>query len=147
MLFALVCVVVIYLLSHQLSQDESNNRISLRRDRNWRAYSTMNNTTVVSNATGTETTTEIDIPDMDIGFNIYYYGLLFSLTLINIPANILVITTILRHRQLRQPANYFLASLAVSDLVMGCVCPVYNLSHLEIPAISGSLGKYSVAHY
>lgn len=101
----------------------------------------MNNTTVVSNATGTGTTTEID---MDIGFNIYYYGLLFSLTLINIPANILVITTILRHRQLRQPANYFLASLAVSDLVMGCVCPVYNLSHLEIPAISGSLGKYSV---
>lgn len=94
----------------------------------------MNNSTEVANVTQI-------IKEPDVVFNIYYYGLFFTLTLINIPGNILVVTTVLRHRQLRQPANYFLVSLAFSDLLMGCLYPVYNISHLDIPSVSGTLGE------
>lgn len=77
----------------------------------------------------------------DIYFNVYYYGSVFALSCISIVGNILVITTISRHRILRNPENYFLVSLAFSDLLMGCVYPVYNISHLEIAAVLGTLGK------
>lgn len=98
----------------------------------------MNNSTEVTNTTAASI-------EKDVLFNLYYYGLFFTLTLINIPGNILVVTTILRHRQLRHPANYFLVSLAFSDLLMGFLYPVYNVSHLEeIPAVSGALGKFNI---
>lgn len=82
----------------------------------------------------------LDLED-DLYFVIYYYGFFFSLSLINIPGNCLVIVTILKHRCLRHPNNYFLVSLAVSDLLIGFVYPIYNISHLEIPQVRGPLGK------
>ena len=76
-------------------------------------------------------------------FYIYYYGLFIIIACINIPGNILVISTVVRHAVLRQPCNYYIVSLAVSDLLIGFVYPLYNISHLEsVPDISGPLGKY-----
>lgn len=82
----------------------------------------------------------LDLED-DLYFIIYYYGFFLSLSFINIPGNILVIVTILKHRRLRIPNNYFLVSLAVSDLLIGFVYPIYNISHLEVSWIKGPLGE------
>lgn len=88
-------------------------------------------------------TTEHDPAEYDVAFFVYYYGIFFILTCINIPGNLIVITTVLKHQQLRQPCNYCIASLAVSDFLIGIVYPVYNISHLEeVPNLSKNLGQY-----
>lgn len=82
--------------------------------------------------------------DRDIYFNVFYCGILALLTLINIPGNMLVITTILRHEHLRQPGNYLLVSLAFSDLLMGCVYPIYNTSHMDDTVRLAGFGEYKL---
>lgn len=78
----------------------------------------------------------------DIGFLVYYLGILFVIMCVNIPGNCLVISTVLRHDTLRQPCNYYIVSLAVTDLLIGIVYPIYNISHLSSMApISDALGK------
>ena len=51
------------------------------------------------------------------------------------------IRAVVRHPQLRQPANYFIVSLACSDLVLSLIYPVYNLAHLELQEIQDVLGE------
>ncbi len=77
----------------------------------------------------------------DVGFLTYYYGLFIVITLVNIPGNIIVIVTVLRHEHLRQPCNYYISSLAVSDLLRAFVYPVYNISHIGVATISDPLGE------
>lgn len=78
----------------------------------------------------------------DTLFYAYYYGIFVILTVINIPGNLMVICTILRHNSLRQPANFFMVSLAVSDLLLAVMYPLYNISHLEhVPSIYRPLGE------
>ena len=50
-----------------------------------------------------------------------------------------------RHKQLRQPGNYFIVSLACSDLVLSLIYPVYNLAHLELQQIQDVLGTCDTA--
>ena len=77
----------------------------------------------------------------DIIFYVYYYGFLLLLSLINMVGNGMIIHCVLRHRRLRVPGNYFIVSLACSDLILGIVYPIYNVSHMELGAIQRTLGK------
>jgi muscarinic acetylcholine receptor M2 len=76
-------------------------------------------------------------------FYMYYLGLLGLLTLVNVIGNSVVISSILRHRQLRVPGNYFLFSIACSDLMLGLLYPIYNVSHIDLPHIQRVLGKFT----
>ncbi|KAL5005700.1 hypothetical protein ScPMuIL_016858 [Solemya velum] len=80
--------------------------------------------------------------DDETGFAVYYYGLYFPMFLINVIGNPIVICTILRHERLRKPTNYFLVSLATSDLLIGILYPIYSLGHL--PALYGILGHWTL---
>ncbi|KAJ8315356.1 hypothetical protein KUTeg_007506 [Tegillarca granosa] len=78
--------------------------------------------------------------EQTIGYIIYYYGIFCVIFVVNICGNTLVICTMLRHRALRQPCNYILLSLAVSDIFIGVIYPLYNVSHLDtVPGISRPL--------
>ncbi|XP_064594380.1 octopamine receptor beta-1R-like [Liolophura sinensis] len=79
-----------------------------------------------------------------VGFLVYYLGFLFTITVINVIGNILVISTFVRHPKLQQPCNYFITSLAVSDLFAGIVYTLYNLAHLESIGLRESLGGWTV---
>lgn len=83
----------------------------------------------------------------DIAFYIYYFGLITALTLVNLCGNTAVILSILRHRQLRSPANYCLFSIACSDLSLGIIYPIYNVSHVDQPEIKRILGMIVRWHY
>lgn len=81
-------------------------------------------------------------PDPGTVFYVYYYGMFSIIACINIPGNILVIRTVMKTPNLRQPCNFYIVSLAVTDLLIGFIYPVYNISHLEhVPEISRPLGK------
>lgn len=81
-------------------------------------------------------------PEPGTLFYVYYYGMFSIIASINIPGNILVIRTVMRTPNLRQPCNFYIVSLAVTDLLIGFIYPVYNISHLEhVPEISRPLGK------
>ena len=79
-------------------------------------------------------------PD-DIIFYTINIGLICLISTINIIGNTLVIQGVLRHRTLNTPENYFILSLACSDLVMGIIYPFYNVSHMEIAGVLEVLGK------
>ena len=51
------------------------------------------------------------------------------------------IRAVVRHPQLRQPGNYFIVSLACSDLVLSLIYPVYNIGDLDLPQIQDVLGE------
>jgi len=51
------------------------------------------------------------------------------------------VRVVVRHPQLRQPGNYFIVSLACSDLLLSFIYPVYNLAHLEMQQIQDVLGQ------
>ncbi|XP_061169537.1 melanocortin receptor 5-like [Saccostrea echinata] len=81
-------------------------------------------------------------------FYVYYYGMFLIIACVNIPGNILVIRTVLKTPNLRQPCNFYIVSLAVTDLLIGFVYPVYNVSHLEhVPEISRPLGQWNVCRF
>jgi hypothetical protein len=101
------------------------------------------NATSILNATN-NMTLPWEITSHDVIFFVYYYGIFIALTCINIPGNLLVLSTVLKHYQLRQPCNYYIASSAFSDFLIRIVYPIYNISHLEhAPEISRTLGEYN----
>lgn len=80
--------------------------------------------------------------EQSVGYILYYYGIFCVIFVVNICGNFLVICTVVRHRTLRQPCNYILLSLAISDVFIGIIYPLYNISHLDtVPGISQPLGK------
>lgn len=79
----------------------------------------------------------------DVGFYIYYFGIMGLLTCVNIPGNILVMTTILRHRDLRINSNYLLVNQAAADLLYGVLYPVYNFAQMTIvPSVVEAFGLW-----
>lgn len=81
----------------------------------------------------------------DLGFYVYYYGIMGILMCVNIPGNILVMTTILRHRELRLCRNYLLVNQAIADILYGVLYPIYNLAQFTIvPALVEGFGMYDV---
>lgn len=61
----------------------------------------------------------------------YYFFTVFGLiTIIAVFGNIIVITTVCRHAQLRIPGNYFVVSLAISDLSFAIFYPLYNVGQI-----------------
>lgn len=85
-----------------------------------------------------------NITTADIVFFTYYYGTFILIACVNVTGNILVITTVGRYEKLRQPMNYLIASLAVSDLFIVIIYPVYNVAHIKIYYIQNALGKPTV---
>ena len=53
-------------------------------------------------------------------------------------------TSSCNYRGLRTPSNYFIFSLALSDLLLGLVYPVYTLGHVNLPQIKASLGEWFI---
>lgn len=94
------------------------------------------NSTKCANVTNT-------ITEADAFLNVFYYELFFTLTLIDIRANILVVTTVLRHAQLLQPANFFLVSLAFSDLLMECLYLVLTGAYIVDIALNKPIKETS----
>ena len=70
----------------------------------------------------------------DVVFYCYYYGVFLVIALVNFCGNGLILVSA-RRRNLRTPENYFIFSLATSDLIHGMVYICYNVSHMEIPAV------------
>ena len=93
----------------------------------------------------TETTEKASMPpptSEDIIFYTINIGLICLISAVNIIGNTLVIQSVLRYRTLNTPGNYFILSLACSDLVMGIIYPFYNVSHMEISNVLDVLGKF-----
>ena len=74
------------------------------------------------------------VKSIDIGFYCYYYGIFFVITLVNLCGNSLILVSA-RRKNLRIPENYFIFSLAVSDILYGVTFTLYNIVHMDIPAV------------
>ncbi|KAK7492970.1 hypothetical protein BaRGS_00015700 [Batillaria attramentaria] len=92
----------------------------------------------VHNSSGTK------LERLDPALMTYYYGTISVLTVVNFVGNSIVLMTFYRHRDMRTPSNSFLCSLALSDMLAGLIYPVYNVSHVEKPAIKHTLGQWWV---
>ncbi|OWF53320.1 Dopamine D2-like receptor [Mizuhopecten yessoensis] len=68
--------------------------------------------------------------ETSFGYLVFYMSVFFFVTLITVGGNCIIIVTVLRHRDLQQPCNYMIASLAASDLIFGLIYPIYNIGHI-----------------
>ena len=116
-----------------------------------RVYSALHSTTptpALPNTTFVDNLTDIN-NDIDsfsqsdyVFYGVYLSGI-FILSSISIIGNGLVINAMLKHRQLRVPGNYFILSLACSDMLLGIVYPIYNVSHIDAKEIHDTIGKWA----
>ena len=102
-------------------------------------HMTENNFSFASNEDSTN-----DYEPSDIAFFVYYYGGLLVLSTIGIVGNSMVIVGITRHRSLRTPNNYFILSLALSDLLLAILYPIYDVTHLDDDYANELLGNHSL---
>ena len=79
-------------------------------------------------------------------FYLYYYSLMFIITLVSIVGNSFILIVYARHQKLRSPSNHSIATLAFADLSSTILYSLYNISHMEIPEIQMELGKYIFLH-
>ena len=92
-------------------------------------HPTEENNTILTNRNDTGVNTY-----QDVVFYCYYYGIFVVIALVNLCGNSLILVSA-RRRNLRTPENYFIFSLATSDLIHGLGYICYNVSHMEIPAV------------
>ncbi|XP_060076098.1 adrenocorticotropic hormone receptor-like [Ylistrum balloti] len=87
---------------------------------------------------------ENPLGEANFEYFVFYVTIFLILTLIIVGGNCVIIVTVLRHRDLQQPCNYMIASLAVSDLLFGIFYPIYNLGHLRDSSITRFLAQRTV---
>ena len=78
---------------------------------------------------------------LDIAYYCYYYGIFLLITLVNFCGNSLILVSA-RRRNLRTPENYFIFSLAVSDILYGMVYTLYNIGKMEVQAVKVITSKW-----
>ena len=83
---------------------------------------------------------------IDIGFYCYYYGTFFAITLVNLCGNSLILVSA-RRRNIRTPENYFIFSLAVSDILYGVTYTLYNINHMDFHAVKIMTSKHLRSFY
>ena len=71
----------------------------------------------------------MNVTEESDAFYAYFYGLFTVIACVNIPGNLLIITTILRHERLKEHCNYYLVNQAVVDILLGIFYPLYNFAH------------------
>lgn len=76
----------------------------------------------------------------DIVFAVYYGGGIFLISIICLIGNILIIRAILTSKKLKGAHNWFVLSLAFSDILQGLTIPFYTLGHSVKVPIFTSLG-------
>ncbi len=94
-----------------------------------------------------ESCNETDPPNYNLTkddwmFYVYYYALLIGITTVNLLGNTMIIIAVIRHKRLRSSNNYFIISLAISDIVLGIAYTLYNSSHMRIQGLYDNLGMY-----
>lgn len=82
--------------------------------------------------------------DTDVAFLCYRYIGLGIVALAAIVGNILISSTIIRHRHLRTAENMFYLALSVTDLTAAVFYPLYNLNHAGLQQVNSVLGKWPV---
>ena len=75
----------------------------------------------------------------------YYFTGLVTICVICFIGNGLVVHAILYYDYLRQVHNWFVLSLAVSDMIQGVTMPVYTLGHSSKLTIMQGLGEFVCA--
>ncbi len=65
-----------------------------------------------------------------VAYPAFYLLFMSIIAAVTIVGNTLVIVVFLKRAEVRVPANYFIISLAFSDLIQGVTFHCYNLSHL-----------------
>ncbi len=73
----------------------------------------------------------------------FYFTSVSAVALVSIVGNLIVIIVMLRTKRLRIPTNYFMISLAVSDLMIGVTYPLYNFGHLPGFVLTEVFGEYA----
>ena len=86
--------------------------------------------------------TDNDLTSEDIAFAVYVGTVLSVICLICFIGNGLIIHGILYYPSLRQVHNWFVLSLAVSDIMQGLTMPFYFLNHATSIQMKDEFGKY-----
>jgi len=79
--------------------------------------------------------------DINQGFLIFYVCVVIVISVAIVIGNAIVIVTLLRNEQLKQPCNYFIVSLSLSDLLFGLFFPAYNAGQWSENIYTKFLGK------
>ncbi len=87
---------------------------------------------------GTDTATRDDT------YERFYFTSISAVALVFIVGNLIVIIVMLRTERLRTPTNYFMISLAVSDLTQGVVYPLYNFGYIPGFVLAKVFGEYAI---
>ncbi len=80
----------------------------------------------------------------DHTFEEFYFTSVSVVALVSIVGNLIVIIVMLSTERLRTPTNYFMISLAVSDLMIGVTYPLYNFGHIPGFVLTEAFSKYAV---
>ena len=81
-----------------------------------------------------------DSPEDPAAFTVQLSGILF-LAALCIFGNSIVIYVMVKDKSLNSPLNYFITSLAISDLMQGVIYAIYNIGHINVDSIRLTLGK------
>ncbi len=72
-----------------------------------------------------------------------YFTSVSAVAFVAIVGNLIVIIVMLRTGRLRTPTNYFMISLAFSDLMQAVTYPLYNFGHIPGFVLTKAFSKYA----